>query len=248
MTNNFAAIILAAGKGKRMKSELPKVLHRLHDKSLIGHILETIFKIPFDKIVIVVGYKGEMVIEELKDFDVEFVWQREQNGTGGAVLTTEKTFLDFNGTILVVHGDAPFLSAESIRKLHEVHTKSKAAATCLIAEFPNPSGYGRIVRQGETDLLSAIVEEKDATEKIKNIREINTGTFCFDSRELFWAIHRINNNNAQKEYYLPDSIKVLREAGKNCMVLKVADPMEGIGVNSVEELAALELANTGKNK
>jgi UDP-N-acetylglucosamine diphosphorylase/glucosamine-1-phosphate N-acetyltransferase len=244
--NKFAAIILAAGKGKRMKSDLPKVLHRLDGKPLIRHLLETITQVPFEKIVVVVGHKGEMVIDELKDFNAEFVWQKEQNGTGHAVMMAGEIFRDFDGTILVANGDVPFLSLQSIQQLYKTHIENRAAVTCLTADFENPTGYGRIIRKEGTAIMTAIVEEKDADTETKKIREINTGTFCFSSRDLFMALRLVRDNNAQKEYYLTDTIGILGTAGKLCAVWKVADAVEGAGINSAEELLALEASIKAK--
>ncbi len=246
MNKKIGAVILAAGKGKRMKSDLPKVLHKIDGQSLVRHLLNTLSTINFSKIVIVIGHKGEMVVEELKDFDVDFVWQREQLGTGHAVQMTQEIMGNFDGTILVAAGDVPFLSAQSIQGLISLHIQSNASATCLTAEFPNPRGYGRIVRMEGTDHLSEIVEEKDASETVRKIKEINSGTFCFDGKDLFWALSQVGDNNAQKEYYLTDTVKILGKAGKECRVWKVPDPMEVTGVNSIEELIALEKAFKAK--
>jgi len=247
MSNKTAAIILAAGKGKRMKSDLPKVLHEIAGKPLVRHLLDTLAVIGLDKIVVVIGHKGEMVIDDLKDYRVDFVWQKEQLGTGHAVQMAEKILGEFVGTILVAAGDVPFLSAESIRGLMSFHIQSKAAATCLTAEFSNPKGYGRIIRQEGTDFLSEIIEEKDADEEIRKIREINSGTFCFNGKELFGALKQVGNHNAQKEFYLTDTIRILRNAGKECRVWKAPYPPEVAGVNSVEELAMLEKSFLAKN-
>ena len=246
MTSNFAAIILAAGKGKRMKSDLPKVLHRINGKSLIRHLLETMSGVALDRTVVVIGHKGELVIEELRDFKVEFVWQEEQKGTGHAVIMTEDVFRGFEGTILVANGDVPFLSAKSIKSLFEFHTLNNASATCLSADLDNPRGYGRIVRQDNSDILAAIIEEKDAGPEIEKIREINSGLFCFSSRDLFWALHQVTDENVQKEYYITDSIEILRKAGKRCAAWKVCDPLEVEGVNSLEQLSSLESAIKAK--
>ena len=246
MTDNFAAVILAAGKGKRMKSDLPKVLHKIHGRSLISLLLDTIKKIKFERTIVVVGHKGQMVIDELQQYGVQFAWQLEQNGTGHAVMMAEELLKGFDGTILVAAGDVPFLSEQSIRNLYEIHNTNQASATCLTAEFDNPTGYGRIIRKAGTDILEAIVEEKDADPEIKKIREVNSGTFCFNSRDLFSALHQVKDDNAQKEYYLTDTIKILGQAGRLCAVCRVANPIEVEGVNSVEQLARLEILNPYK--
>jgi len=240
MTEKKAAIILAAGKGKRMKSDLPKVLHEINGKPMIRHLLETMAQIDLDRIVVVVGHKGEMVIEQLSDFDVTFVWQKEQLGTGHAVMMAQPEFQGFDGTVLVAAGDVPLLTPESIAGLFDTHKNSRASATCLTVSLDNPKGYGRIVRKPGTDLLLEIIEEKDASPDIREITEINSGTFCFDSLNLFDSLTKIGKENAQNEYYLTDTIKILQQSGKACAVYKISDPVEVTGVNSVEQLKALE--------
>ena len=240
MTNKKAAIILAAGKGKRMKSDLPKVLHSINNKPLIRILLETMTKLSLDRLAVIVGFKGKMVIEELSDFDADFVWQKEQLGTGHAVKQTQELFKNFDGTVLVAAGDVPFLSSQTIEKLFEIHDKNQASATCLSAEFDDPTGYGRIVRKENSNILLDIVEDKDASPEIKIIKEINSGTFCFNCRDLFNALQKIGNENSQQEYYLTDTIKILQQNGKKCAVTRASNPIEVAGINSIEQLKALE--------
>ena len=240
MIRKKAAIILAAGKGKRMKSDIPKVLHAIDGKPLITHLLETLSKMDFDKIVLVIGHKGEQVIEQTRDFEVEYVWQKEQLGTGHAVLMAKDLFEGYDGDIIVAAGDVPFLSRESINKVFDTHIKNNVAATCLSADFDDSTGYGRIIRKPGTDILLDIIEEKDADPDTKKIREINSGTFCFDCRSLFSILQKVGNNNAQKEHYLTDTIKLLNAEGKTCAVVKASNPLEVKGINSAEELAAIE--------
>jgi UDP-N-acetylglucosamine diphosphorylase/glucosamine-1-phosphate N-acetyltransferase len=242
MTNKTAAVILAAGKGKRMKSDLPKVLHRVDGKPLIRMLLENLAPVGLDRIIVVIGHKGELVMEELKDMPVEFVWQREQKGTGHAVRMAEKTLEGFEGTILVAAGDAPFLKAETVKNLFAVHLKNKAAATCLSAEYEDPTGYGRVIRKGDSDILLDIVEHKDASEEIKKITEINSGTFCFDSRQLFKALREVGDDNAQKEYYLTDTIKIMQGKNLVCAVVRADDALEAMGINSADQLREAEAA------
>lgn len=240
MPNKKAVIILAAGKGKRMKSDLPKVLHTINDKPLIRMLMETMSKLSLDRLVVVVGFMGEMVIEELSDLKADFVWQKEQLGTGHAVMQARDLFNNFDGTILVVAGDAPFLSSQTMEKLFEMHVNNQASATCLSVDFDDPSGYGRIVRKDNSNILLEIIEHKDASPEIKKIKEINSGTFCFNSRDLFDALQKVGNNNAQQEYYLTDCIKILQQNGKKCAVTKASNPIEGAGINSIEQLKSLE--------
>lgn len=234
-----AAVILAAGKGTRMKSELPKVLHDIKGKPMIQMVVETLQKLNFDKIIVVIGFKGEMVESALADYPVEFVWQREQNGTGHAVMMAKDALADFDGNTLIALGDVPFLSAETIQRLIDVLEQTESKATCLSAIVAKPKGYGRIIREKGTDNLKEIVEAKDATEEQLLIDEINTGTFCFDNKILFESLEKIGNDNSQGEYYLPDCAKVLYSNDMPVSVVVADDPDEGEGINSVEQLAVL---------
>lgn len=234
-----AAVILAAGKGTRMKSDLPKVLHEIKGKPMIQMVVETLQKLKFDKIIVVIGFKGELVESALKAYPVEFVWQHEQNGTGHAVMMAEKVLADFDGHTLIALGDVPFLSAETIQRLVDVLDKTDSKASCLSAIVAEPKGYGRIIRETGTDKLKEIVEAKDATEEQLKINEINTGTFCFDNKKLFESLKNISNNNSQNEYYLTDCVKVLYDNGMPVSVVVADDPDEGEGINSVEQLAIL---------
>ena len=247
MSLSKAAVVLAAGKGKRMKSDLPKVLHQINNKSLIRHVMETMAEFSFDKLVVVVGHKGEMVIDELADFKADFVWQKEQLGTGHAVMMAEDHFKAFNGIVLVAAGDVPFLAAETITRLLKTHMDNKASATCLSVDFDNPEGYGRIIRDRDSDVLLDIIEEKDAGEDIKRIKEVNSGTFCFNCPDLFGVLHNLKNDNAQGEYYLTDTIKILQSKGNKCAVFKTSNPLEVAGVNSFKQLKQLEDALNQKN-
>jgi len=242
MSISKAAIILAAGKGKRMKSDIPKVLHQIHGKPLVRYLLETMQKLALNRTVVVIGHKGEMVIEELRDFKAEFVWQKEQLGTGHAVLMAREYFKDFDGLVLVAAGDVPFLSSATINRLFDIHLKNGASATCLSAEFDDPTGYGRIIRKPGTDLIVDIIEEKDADPTVKKIKEGNSGTFCFNGRDLFSALDKVGNQNAQNEYYLTDTIKILQKMGKKCAVALAENPLEVAGINSAEQLEDLQKA------
>ncbi len=239
MTRKRAAIILAAGKGKRMLSDLPKVLHQIHGRPMVCILLDTLALMKFDRIVVVIGHKGEMVEEALTGYPVEFVWQREQLGTGHAVRMAKDLLTDFDGTVLVAAGDVPLLTESSIKRLFEIHEKANAAATCLSAIFEDPTGYGRILREPGTDRLKAIVEHKDASEEIRRIREVNSGTFCFDAKQLFSALSQVSRDNAQGEYYLTDAVKILYDKGLPVLVAVADNPDEVRGVNSVDQLDAL---------
>jgi len=240
MSSPRAAIVLAAGKGKRMKSDLPKVLHKIAERPMISIILDTLRRCNLEKIVVVIGHKGDMVKEALSDYPVEFVWQHEQNGTGHAVDQARPELKDFKGTTLIAAGDVPFLSKESIEKLFDLHESERAAATCLSAILDDATGYGRIIREPNSNLMERIVEHKDASEEQRKINEINSGTFCFDNQALFEALRHISDDNAQGELYLTDTIQILRQAGQRTAVVAADDPDELHGVNSVDQLVELE--------
>lgn len=239
MTAGRAAIVLAAGKGKRMKSDLPKVLHLINGRPMISIVLDRLQPLEMQRTVVVIGYKGELVEQELADRKVDFVWQREQLGTGHAVMMAREALAEFDGTTLVALGDMPFVTVDSYRRLFDTHERTGAAATCLSAILDDPTAYGRIVRVPDSDLLKEIVEHRDATPEMLAIREINTGAFCFDNRLLFEMLDQIGNQNTQQEYYLTDTIRILHESGKPVAVVTTEDPDEGLGVNSTDQLEQL---------
>lgn len=236
---NTCAVVLAAGKGTRMKSEHPKVASLLLGKPLILYVLEHLRDSGIEKICIVVGYKKEEVIEICENFPgVFFVEQKEQLGTGHALLCAEDSLKDFHGNILVACGDVPLISSKTFMSMSSFHSKHKNAVTVLSAVFDIPKGYGRIVR-GSFGELMEIVEEKDANDSQKKINEINTGTYIFESPVVFDKLKKINTNNAQKEYYLPDLIKISRLENKPVGALKLDNPIESSGINSPEDLEKL---------
>jgi UDP-N-acetylglucosamine diphosphorylase/glucosamine-1-phosphate N-acetyltransferase len=239
VSDKKAAIILAAGKGERMKSDTPKVLHEVKGRPLIDILMETLTSMDFDRIVVVIGYKGEMVQKALEKYPISFVWQKEQLGTGHAVMMAREALADFDGVTLVALGDVPFLSETSINQLLASFRDTKAVASCLSAILDDPKGYGRVVREGDSDILKAIVEQKDASEEVLRINEINSGTFCFDTRQLFEALDQIGNENTQGEYYLTDTIKVMNNNGLRVSVVAAEDPDEVRGVNSAAQLEYL---------
>lgn len=228
-----------------MRSSLPKVLHRLAGKPLICWVVEAAQKAGISKIIVVIGYKGETVRKVLQKYsEVEFVWQRSQLGTGHAVRMAYPKLKNFRGTLLVLAGDVPALKPETIRKLAEYHKNQKAFATVLTARWPDPTGYGRIVRSKAGDVLR-IVEHKDATPVELKFREVNTGTFAFRVPPFFSLLSQIKNQNVQKEYYLPDVVSLLRRQKKKVAALLLKNLIEAQGVNSREELERLESAFRG---
>lgn len=223
-----------------MKSDLPKVLHPVCGRPMIKILLDTLAQLKPARTVVVIGHKGEQVQAALSDYPAQFAWQREQLGTGHAVMMARDAMADFNGTTLVVAGDVPLLSLESINHLFDVHRHTGATGTCLSAVFPDPTGYGRIVRGVQPDQLLDIIEHKDASEDIRQIAEVNSGTFCFNNQKLFEVIDTLGNDNAQKEYYLTDVVKIFNRKGLRVSVVKAERPDEVLGVNSTDDLAVLE--------
>jgi bifunctional UDP-N-acetylglucosamine pyrophosphorylase / glucosamine-1-phosphate N-acetyltransferase len=240
--DNIVAVVLAAGKGKRMKSDLPKVLHTLCGRPLIEHLIDTLISLSIKRIVVVVGYRAELVRQALAKYQgsVEFVLQGQQLGTGHAVLVTEKALDGFPGDILVLNGDVPFMSRATIERMVTLHRQEQAAATVLSAIPPDPTEYGRIVRIPGGNLVDRIVEHKDANPEELQIGEINSGTFCFDSRRLFPALKEVKADNSQKEYYITDVMAILRRQGQKTAVCLAENPDEALGVNSAEQLAEVE--------
>jgi bifunctional UDP-N-acetylglucosamine pyrophosphorylase/glucosamine-1-phosphate N-acetyltransferase len=235
LMQNVYVVILAAGKGTRMKSKKHKVLHPVCGKPMIDHILETLSELEPKKTILVVGHQGETIKEHLGD-RVLFVEQEEQLGTAHAVMQAKSLLAGEEGITLVLNGDHPLFTAETLKKLLETHCATKAAATVLTAIMEDPTGYGRIVRR-EDGQVDRIVEHKDASEEQRKIREINTGTYCFDNQKLFSALSFVNNNNAQGEYYLPDVISILREQGQPISAEIVGDSDEAMGVNDRIQLS-----------
>jgi bifunctional UDP-N-acetylglucosamine pyrophosphorylase/glucosamine-1-phosphate N-acetyltransferase len=236
-------VILAAGLGTRMKSDRAKVLHELAGKPLIAHVIDGAIKLSPEKIFVVVGHQGDVVREAcIKRFGAdlfEFVPQHEQLGTGHAVNCVREHLENDDATVLVLSGDVPMIGQETLSSLLSTHDSYRSACTILSVVLPDPSGYGRIVRDYDAGFVG-IVEQKDADEKQLQIEEINTGIYCFDSKKLFGSLARIGNSNAQGEYYLTDVPAIMVSDGDKVAVNICSDPAEVEGVNDRNQLAALE--------
>ena len=235
---DFITVILAAGKGTRMKSKLPKVLHRAAGKPMLQHVIDAADAAGARRNIVVTGFGGETVRRAIGD-SVEYVEQKEQLGTGHAVLQTEPLLGGEHGTIMVLCGDTPLLTAELLARFHEEHIHAGAKASVLTAIMPNAKGYGRVVRRDNGEVLK-IVEHKDATEEERQIHEVNAGIYCFDAQALFSALAKVTNENAQGEYYLPDVLEILRKKGEKIFAATADDYEETLGVNSRAQLAASE--------
>lgn len=241
--NNYA-IILAAGKGTRMKSDLPKVLHKVSGLSMLEHVFRSVSAIEASKIVSVIGHKATLVREVLGSKS-KFVLQTEQLGTGHAVMMAEKELADLEGQTLVIAGDTPLITGESLQSLLEYHRSHRNVATILTAEAENPFGYGRIIRNQNGEVVK-IVEQKDATDFEQQVREINTGTYVFDNKRLFQALKNITTDNAQGEYYLTDVIGIFKAEGEKVGAYKLHDFDESLGVNDRVALSHAEKIMRGR--
>lgn len=231
-----AALILAAGRGTRMKSELAKVLHLLCGRPLLAYVVEAARGVGAGRIVAVVGHQAEHVRAAFPDDGLIFVEQKPQLGTGHAVLMARDAFAGFIGSVLILCGDVPLLRVETLRQFLAFHRDQEAVLTLLTARLDNPGGYGRVVKDGNDSLLR-IVEERDATAEEKKIGEINTGIYCVESPFLFEAAAGIGMDNAQGEYYLTDIIAVGRERGIRMVSCQAPDPGEVMGINTPDGLA-----------
>ncbi|KAF6579741.1 MULTISPECIES: bifunctional UDP-N-acetylglucosamine diphosphorylase/glucosamine-1-phosphate N-acetyltransferase GlmU [unclassified Paenibacillus] len=232
------AVILAAGQGKRMKSKLYKVLHPVCGKPMVGHVLDTVREIGVSRSVVVVGHGAEAVQSYLGP-SAEYALQAEQLGTGHAVKQAKDLLGQEQGTTIVICGDTPLITAETLEGLVQLHESRGAAATILTAELDNPKGYGRVIRDTSGAVLK-IVEQKDCSPEEDAVREINTGTYCFDNAKLFAALDKVTNTNAQQEYYLTDVIGILHGEGEQVEAYLTNDVSESIGVNDRVALSVAE--------
>ncbi len=235
----LGVILLAAGLGKRMKSSLPKVLHRLGGKPLLQYPLSAAQQFEPKKITVVVGHGAERVRQACSDRDVAWVVQERQLGTGHAVLCTREIYRQFAGDLMILSGDVPFITKQTLEALLSHHRKEKAALTVLTACMDRPAGYGRILRDGR-GAIEGIVEERDASEAQKEIKEINAGIYAVSAPFLFPALERISNENDQGEYYLPDIVDIALQDGARVCAVQVENPREIAGINTREELALME--------
>lgn len=237
MENNIMAIVMAAGKGTRMKSKKSKLVQKIYGKEVVKRAVENAEKAGVNEIVAVVGYMKEEVMAVLGD-NVKYAFQEEMLGTGHAVMQAKEYLKGKKGKVLVLNGDVPLIRPETLNKLLEKSIENKEYATLLTAIYDNPKGYGRIVRD-EGGNISAIVEEKDTTDEQKEIKEINAGIYCFDIEELLNALDEIKPDNAQGEYYLTDVIQIMNEKGLKTGAVIVEDNTEILGINDRIQLEML---------
>lgn len=237
---NLAIVILAAGKGTRMDSDLAKVLHPLCGKPLVTWVLEAIQPLQPQRTVVVVGHQASAVEAAVRAqfANVEFVTQSEMLGTGHAVQQAEPLLKDFDGDILVTYGDVPLITTETLQRLVSERREQNAALSMLVATVDDPTGYGRVLTEPD-GRVTAIVEQKDATPEIAAIRHVNAGTYCFESRLLWPYLSRIDNNNRSGEFYLTDVVGLATRAGQRVCAVFINE-REMTGVNTRAQLQELE--------
>ncbi|HNY72923.1 MAG TPA: NTP transferase domain-containing protein [Syntrophales bacterium] len=233
---SIGAVILAAGKGTRMHSDLAKVLHTIDGRPMLAYSVDLARAVGAERIVAVIGHQAQQVREFCAAPGLLFVEQRPQLGTGHAVLQARKAFAGFAGRVLVLCGDVPLLRTNTIAALIDHHDATGAAVTVMTVVLSDPGNYGRVVKDANGEVMK-IVEARDATEAEKEIHEINTGIYCADSGFLFSAVTRIGNCNAQREYYLTDIMEIARRDGVRTQAYVAADAVEVMGINTPEELA-----------
>ncbi len=239
---NKCAVILAGGEGKRMKMNKPKPLAEVLSEPMLKWVLNSVRRAGIDKICVVKGFGKEYIDEFVStlDFPVETVFQAERLGTGHAVMQA-KAFLEENmGSVVILNGDAPFMDSETIKSSYEFHEAQSNAVTVISAKVDDPTGYGRIVRD-ENGALTAIVEQKDADEKIAAINEVNSGGYWFDTAKLLSVLGEIKSDNAANEYYLPDAVKLLLKKNENLGAFTAKSSDTVLGANDREQLAELEI-------
>ncbi|HZQ96642.1 MAG TPA: bifunctional UDP-N-acetylglucosamine diphosphorylase/glucosamine-1-phosphate N-acetyltransferase GlmU [Candidatus Sulfotelmatobacter sp.] len=237
----IAVAIMAAGKGTRLKSKIPKVLHEVGGKPLLEHVIRAAARVvPMNDIYAIVGYEAERVRQAMQHTGSNFVLQAEQRGTGHAVMVAREALSGYDH-VIVLSGDAPMISAATIESLRDFHIKQRAAMTLLSAELDNPTGYGRVLHTAASSPeVRAIVEEKAATASQKKIREINSGFYVFDASQLYGNIEKLSTDNPHGEYYLTDMAEVLRKIGKRVVAWPTPTPNEVLGGNTRAELADID--------
>jgi len=236
-SRSLGAIILAAGKGKRMNSELPKVVHAVADRPIVHWVVRACREAGASPIVLVIGHGAEAVREAFvgDDRDLRYAIQDQQLGTGHATLCAREAIGSLDGDVLVLAGDGPLLRAETIRQMHRKHMQSGAAATMATSVIPDPTGYGRIIRNAQ-GRFEAIVEHKNSTEAQRAIREVYPSYACFDSRLLFELLAGLKTDAVSGEYYLTDVFCMLKEQGKNVEIVDGVPPEDILSINDIQQL------------
>ena len=245
-SSQFAVVILAAGKGTRMKNpDMAKVMYAINEKPMVGYVVDLAAKLQANRTILVVGWQKDSVIEYIaKTFSgVEFIEQVEQLGTGHAVLQTMTALADFSGDLLVLSGDVPLLTEKTVKALIGYHRATDAVATILTAELDDPTGYGRIIHNDDGS-VKKIVEHKDASKKELAISEINSGIYLFEKQKLFDCLQRLTPTNAQGEYYLTDVFELFWKEKWRVSAVKVLDAVEVMGINDLQQLEQARIIMT----
>jgi len=229
-----------------MNSEIPKVLHKLASKTLIGHVIDTAKKLNPEKIIVIIGHEAQMVRDSIDDGDILFSYQLEQKGTGHAIMQTEEHLKDFIGETLILSGDVPMIMESTLNALVDKQIKNNFDASMLTAEIIDPSGYGRVVRDSNNN-LKEVREHKDCNDEELLIKEINSGIYVFKNQKLFDLLPKLKNENAQSEYYLPDVLPMIVSLDGNIGLEKSNNFTEIQGVNTLEQLNELEKLNEKSN-
>lgn len=239
INKDLVGLILAAGDSTRMKSEIPKVLHPILGRPMLEYIIKALRGSGVKKLMVVIGFKKEMVKDMFRDFEVEFVTQTERLGTAHAVLQTLPFLENFDGNCIITCGDTPLISEQTLKDIYQKHIDESADLTLLTACLDNPTGYGRILKD-EKGSVVGIIEEKDATQDQRNIKEVNTGIYCFKSGILFDLLDKVGKENQQGEYYLTDCVSLARAAGLTISNYVLEESVEIYGVNSRVELTLVD--------
>ena len=227
--------ILAAGKGSRMNSELPKVLHEINNKPILHFVLETSKSLNPQEIILIVGFKKDMVIKSVNKFNVSFAYQEQQKGTAHAIMQCKENLINTSGQTLVLSGDVPFISKSTLKNLIKIHNKNQSLGSIISANIKDPSGYGRIIRNNEK--FVKIVEHKDANDNELQVNEINSGIYLFDTKTLIEKINLIKDSNKQNEYYLTDIFEFIDKDKISIYNTQETDEINGI--NTIKQLNEL---------
>jgi bifunctional UDP-N-acetylglucosamine pyrophosphorylase / glucosamine-1-phosphate N-acetyltransferase len=237
---HVAIAIMAAGKGTRLKSKRPKVLHEVGGKPLLAYVIAAATKVvPVRDVYAIVGHEADRVRQAVADTGINFISQEEQRGTGHALMVARGALASYD-QVIVLSGDAPSITPETIEQLRDFHSSKHAAMTILTAELDDPTSYGRVIRKGKSANVMAIVEQKSATPAQRKIREINSGFYAFDTKLLFAYINELRNDNAHGEFYLTDMAGILRRAKKSVVAVAVGDPHEILGTNTRAEMVDID--------
>jgi bifunctional UDP-N-acetylglucosamine pyrophosphorylase / glucosamine-1-phosphate N-acetyltransferase len=241
LATRVAIVIMAAGKGTRLKSKHPKVLHEVGGKPILAHVVTSATKvIPAQDVFAVIGHEADRVRQAVAQSGINFVVQAEQRGTGHALMVVREALAPYD-QVIVLSGDAPLISPETIQKLRDFHGINHSSMTILSAELENPTGYGRVIRKGEgSPEVKAVVEEKSATPAQRKLREINSGFYAFDAKVLFKHIDELSNDNPHGEFYLTDMAAILGKAKKRVVAVMATDPNEILGSNTRAEMVEID--------